>query len=133
MEKFLLDIAIILFVAVFILFLCSKIKIPTIIGLFITGVLAGPHCLGLINNPEEINMLADIGAILLLFIIGLEFSLDNLSKFKKIFFIGGISQIFVTLVVMFITMRLLGNSNNVSIFFGLIVGLSSTAIAFKIL
>jgi CPA2 family monovalent cation:H+ antiporter-2 len=132
-EKFLLDIAIILFVAVFILFLCSKIKIPTIIGLFITGVLAGPHCLGLINNPEEINMLADIGAILLLFIIGLEFSLDNLSKFKKIFFIGGISQIFVTLVVMFITMRLLGNSNNVSIFFGLIVGLSSTAIAFKIL
>lgn len=133
MEKFLLDIAILLFVAVFVLLICAKIKVPTIIGLFITGVLAGPHCLKLISNPEEINMLADIGAILLLFIIGLEFSLDNVAKFKKIFFIGGFSQILVTSVVMFITMKLLGNPNNVSIFFGLIVSLSSTAIVFKIL
>ena len=133
MEHFLLNIAVLLLVAVFVLLLCSKIKIPTIIGLFIAGVLAGPHCLKLISNPEEINMLADIGAILLLFIIGLEFSLENVAKFKKIFFIGGISQLFVTLVVMYFTMKLLGNPNNVSVFFGLIVGLSSTAIVFKIL
>jgi CPA2 family monovalent cation:H+ antiporter-2 len=133
MESFLLNIAVLLFVAVFVLLICAKVKVPTIIGLFITGVLAGPHCLKLISNPEEINMLADIGAILLLFIIGLEFSLDNVAKFKKIFFIGGFSQILVTLGVMFITMKLLGNPNNVSIFFGLIVSLSSTAIVFKIL
>lgn len=133
MEKFLLDIAVLLFVAVFVLLICVKVKVPTIIGLFIAGVLAGPHCLKLISNPEEINMLADIGAILLLFIIGLEFSLDNVAKFKKIFFIGGFSQILVTLIVMFITMKLLDNPNNVSIFFGLIVSLSSTAIVFKIL
>lgn len=133
MEKFLLDIAILLLITVFVLLICVKIKVPTIIGLFIAGVLSGPYCLKLINNPDEINMLADIGAILLLFIIGLEFSLDNVSKFKKIFFIGGISQILVTLLVMFTTMKLLGNPNKVSIFFGLIVSLSSTAIVFKIL
>ncbi|MDY6820635.1 MAG: cation:proton antiporter [Deferribacterota bacterium] len=133
MEAFLSNIALLLFLSVFVLLVCARIRVPSIIGLFIVGVISGPYGLGLINDPDEINMLADIGAILLLFIIGLEFSIENILKFKKIFFIGGICQLLSTFIVMFILMKIMGNPNNVSAFFAMIVGLSSTAIVFKLL
>jgi CPA2 family monovalent cation:H+ antiporter-2 len=132
-ERILFDISILLVVSILILFLCSRFKIPTIIGFFGAGVFSGPYGLALINDITEVNILSDVGIVLLLFTIGLEFSLDNISKFKKIFFAGGFSQIFVTFTVLFCTMKVLGNPAKVSIFFGLIVALSSTAIVFKLL
>ena len=79
METHLLnDILIIFGLSIIVLFLCHRIKVPTIVGFLLTGVLVGPHGLGLIEAIEDVNVLAEIGVILLLFTIGIEFSFENL-------------------------------------------------------
>ncbi|MDY6904638.1 MAG: cation:proton antiporter [Thermodesulfobacteriota bacterium] len=62
-----------------------RFNVPAIVGFLITGVLAGPHGLGLIGAEyvHDIEILAELGVVLLLFTIGIEFSLDNLMKIKR--------------------------------------------------
>lgn len=59
------------------------------IGFLLTGVLAGPHGLGLVGDAHQVEMFAEIGVILLLFVIGMELSLEELQRLKKPVFIGG--------------------------------------------
>ena len=61
-----------------VVYVSHRLKLPVIVGLLITGVLAGPHALGLISAIDEVEQLAKIGVILLLFTIGIEFSLRKL-------------------------------------------------------
>ena len=71
---FLGDIAIIFGLAVGVVFVCYRLKIPAIVGFLLTGILAGPHGLALIESTEQVQVIAEFGVILLLFSIGLEFS-----------------------------------------------------------
>ncbi|WP_462273133.1 cation:proton antiporter domain-containing protein, partial [Methanohalophilus sp.] len=64
------DIIIIFGISIFVLYICNKLHISVIVGFLITGILVGPYGLGFINNPDNINILAEIGIILLLFTIG---------------------------------------------------------------
>jgi CPA2 family monovalent cation:H+ antiporter-2 len=97
----------------------------------ITGVLIGPYGLGLIRNTEGIELMAEIGVALLLFTIGLEFSLRRLLEMKRLVLLGGSLQ--VVLSVLFVTAIAygLGRSVRQSIFFGFLFALSSTAIVLK--
>ena len=72
-----------------VLFVCHRIKAPTIVGFLITGILAGPQGLGLIQATEQVAAMADIGVILLLFSVGIEMSLKDLLKIKKYVLVGG--------------------------------------------
>jgi monovalent cation:H+ antiporter-2, CPA2 family len=127
------DIVVILGLAVVVLLVFQKAKIPPIIGFLITGTIAGPYGLSLINAPENVEILAEIGVILLLFVIGLEFSIKNLSAIKKAVFLGGSTQVILTIISVTGVAMLLGYASNQAIFLGFLLSLSSTAIVLKLL
>lgn len=127
------DIVIIFALAIGVLYGCHQLRIPAIVGFLLTGVLAGPHGFALIGAVHEVESLAEIGVVLLLFTIGLEFSMKNLWQLKRSVLLGGSFQVFVTLLVTFAIARALGQDTGRSIFLGFLVSLSSTAIVLKLL
>lgn len=127
------DIVIILGLSVGVLFLCHRFRIPSIVGFLLTGILAGPYGLGLISGIHEVELLAEIGVVLLLFTIGIEFSLKELLQIRKTVFLGGSLQVLLTIALSSSIARLLGISINKSVFLGFIIALSSTAIVLKVL
>lgn len=127
------NISILLAFAILVLLICYRFKIPEIIGLLLTGVLAGPHVLKLFTNTTEIDYFAEIGVVLLLFTIGMEFSFKNLIELKREFLIGGTLQVAFTAVVTFVLCYVLGVSFATSVLVGFLISLSSTAIVLRIL
>ncbi|MGC9344094.1 MAG: cation:proton antiporter [Bacteroidales bacterium] len=127
------DIVIIFALASFVIWLFHKLKIPAIIGFLLTGVLTGPHAFGLVQSVDEIEVLAEIGVVLLLFTIGIEFSLKNLIKSRRVVFIGGFLQVFLTGGITTLISYLAGRNISESVFFGFLVALSSTAVVLKVL
>ncbi|MCJ8166320.1 cation:proton antiporter [Pontibacter sp. E15-1] len=127
------DIVIILGLAVVVILLFQRFRFPTILGFLATGVIAGPHGLSLINATHDIEILAEVGVILLLFIIGMEFSLRSLAMIKRTVLLGGTVQVMATIGLVWVVMLLLDFSNSESIFMGFLIALSSTAIVLKLL
>ncbi len=127
------DIVIIFSLSTLVNFLFTKIKIPTIIGYLLTGIVAGPHALAIIQSLKEIELMAEIGIILLLFSIGLEFSLNHLLKIRKIVFWGGLLQFVTTTIATLFIARMFNLNWHSALFIGLITALSSTAVVLKIL
>ena len=125
------DLLIILLVSVPVAFLCLRLKLPLLVGLMLTGIAIGPYGLGLIKEVETIEVLAEIGVMLLLFTIGLEFSLSRLREMKKLVMLGGGLQVVITVAVFAGVAVLFGRGANQAIFFGFLVALSSTAIVLK--
>ncbi|MFZ4524371.1 MAG: cation:proton antiporter [Chlorobium sp.] len=125
--------------AVAIILIFQQLKIPPVIGLIFTGILLGPSGIGAVYDQKMISTLAELGVVLLLFAIGLEFSVDDLKKLKKIVMVGGIVQILVTaLAISFLSwwfMYAIGHGITVSsaAFLGFTFSVSSTAICLKIL
>lgn len=127
------DIIILLGFSVVIVFVLQRLKLPSIIGFLLTGVIIGPSGFSLIKAVEEVEILSEIGVILLLFVIGMELSIKQLVSIKKTVFIGGFLQVGITVVVASLVYHLLGNSWNESVFVGFLFSLSSTAIVLKTL
>jgi monovalent cation:H+ antiporter-2, CPA2 family len=127
------DIFIIFGVAVAVAFLCHRLRIPTIVGLIAAGVIAGPYGLGLVHDTHAVEQLAEIGVIFLLFTIGLEFSIESITRVKRLFFVGGPLQVLGTAVPVFLLMRLAGYDVPASILVGLLGSISSTAIVLRLL
>ena len=126
------DILVIFGLSVIILFICHKLKVPVIVGFLLTGILAGPYGLGLVKAIDEVEVLAEVGVVLLLFTIGMEFSLEKLLKIKKSVLLGGSLQVLITLIVSFFIVRQFGQVIGRSIFIGFLISLSSTAIVMKL-
>jgi CPA2 family monovalent cation:H+ antiporter-2 len=126
------DAVIIIGLSVIALLLFRKIKIPAILAFFITGLLAGPHGLGLVPI-DEVNILAELGVIFLLFTIGMEFSLEKFSQIKRYVLIGGSLQLTLTLAAVYFICLILGINTSESIFIGLLISFSSTAVVLRLL
>ena len=127
------DILILLGFSVVIVFVLQRLKLPSIIGFLLTGVIIGPYGLSLIKAVEQVETLSEVGVILLLFVIGMELSIKQLVSIKKTVFIGGFLQVGLTVGVAALVYNLLGNSWNESVFVGFLFSLSSTAIVLKTL
>ncbi|PWD99826.1 cation:proton antiporter domain-containing protein [Marinilabilia rubra] len=127
------DILIIFALSTLVNFIFTKIKIPSIVGYLLTGVLAGPHLTGVISSVENIEVLAEIGVVLLLFTIGLEFSLKHLIKIRKIVFWGGFLQFSLTTLIVLGISRMYNLDFRGALFVGFLTALSSTAVVLKIL
>ena len=121
--------AMILITAVIVLLIFNKLKLPTMIGLFITGIVIG-H---VINDTSMISTLSELGVVFLLFIIGLEFSIEKFSAIKHYALFGGILQVSLTTVLVTLLGLGLGLALNSAIFLGFLVAFSSTAIVMKIM
>ena len=127
------DLALLLIVSLPINLFFHKIKLPSVMGYLIAGVLIGPYGLKLISDVVSVKELAELGVVLLLFVIGLEFSLGRLLKnLASILGIGGL-QLGLTTALVWLISREMGFQQNQSIAFGLIVALSSTAIVLKMI
>jgi monovalent cation:H+ antiporter-2, CPA2 family len=114
-------------------FLFSKIKVPTILGYLLTGIIVGPSFLGVINANDEIELMAEIGVVMLLFTIGIEFSLNHLLKIRRIVFLGGFLQLLFTVVVFMLVSVEYKIDWRGALFIGFLSALSSTAVVLKIL
>ncbi len=127
------DIVIIFGLAVAVLLLFHFLRLPAVVGLLLTGILAGPHGFGLIGAVHEVEVLAEIGVILLLFTIGIEFSFKKLIEIKKQVVVGGSLQVGMTIIAVFFIARQFGLSSPEAIFYGFLISLSSTAIVLRLI
>src|SRR5574344_1977023 len=93
------DLLIIFGLSIPVVFTFSKLKIAPLIGFLLAGILAGPFGFGLIREIENIEFLAEIGVVLLLFTIGIEFSLRDLLQLRRIVIFGGGLQLSITSVI----------------------------------
>ncbi len=126
------DIVLLLLASLPIVFVCGRLRLPTIIGYMLTGVVIGPSGLGVIGDVHAVETLAEIGVVLLLFTIGLEFSLAKLLAMQRVVFLGGGIQVGLTIVAaMLLAHWGLGLGWSSAIFAGFLVALSSTAIVLK--
>ncbi|MBX3293777.1 MAG: cation:proton antiporter [Acidobacteria bacterium] len=125
------DLLIILLASVPVAFLCVRLKLPLIAGFMVAGMAIGPYGLGLIKNTGAIEVLAEIGVMLLLFTIGLEFSPTRLKEMRRNVLIGGGLQVTITIAAVTLVAFLLGRAWNQALFFGFLIALSSTAIVLK--
>jgi len=127
------DIVIIFALSTFVNLLFTRLKVPTVVGYLITGIVAGPHLLALVHEEHNIEILAEIGVILLLFTIGLEFSLKHLVRIRRIVFFGGLMQVSLTAVVFYALSSLFELDWKGSLFMGFLIALSSSALVLKLL
>jgi CPA2 family monovalent cation:H+ antiporter-2 len=135
MEQFAIikDIVIILLVSIPIIFIFKKLNIPSIVGFLIAGMIIGPFGFQLITEVKQIEVMAEVGVILLLFTIGLEVSIGNLMKMKRLMLFAGGLQILITTAAAAIIFSMLGLPVSRSIYLGMLISLSSTAIVLKLL
>ncbi len=127
------DIVIIFGLAVVVLLLFHFLRLPSVVGFLLTGILAGPYGFGLISAVHEVEVLAEIGVILLLFTIGIEFSFKKLIEIKKQVVFGGALQVGLTILAVFFIGRRLNLSSPEAIFYGFLISLSSTAIVLRLI
>jgi CPA2 family monovalent cation:H+ antiporter-2 len=126
------DIVVILLVALPIIFLFKKINLPSIVGFLIAGMIIGPFGFNLIRSIDEVEVMAEIGVMILMFTIGLEVSFSQLVKIKKFLIVAGGLQFILTVLIGTLIFYFLNIEVRLAIFYGLLLSLSSTAIVLKI-
>ncbi len=113
--------------------LVQQLRQPLILGYIFAGIVIGPHAAGLVGDIHEIELLAEIGVALLLFALGLEFSLGDLKPVRKIAIYGTLIQISLTMIVGYGIALWLGWDWRSAIWFGALISLSSTMVTLKTL
>lgn len=120
-------------VGALIAYICSRLGLVPIVGFLVAGVVIGPNALGLVTNQALVDQAAELGVMLLLFTIGIEFSLERLARIQGLIFGGGGLQVALATAVTAGGVMLAGGSWQAGIFSGFLVALSSTAIVTKLL
>ncbi len=113
--------------------LARLLRLPVIVGYLVGGIAIGPFGFALVQDMVTIESLANIGVILLLFTIGLEFSLKELKRMGRVAILGGIAQIVLTAAVGLLLGKTIGIPLTGAIFFGFLIALSSTMVVLKLL
>ena len=120
-------------VSIAVVFLFHQFRLPSIAGFLVAGALIGPHGFNLIGDVGTVQVLAEIGVVLLLFTIGIEFSLVQLASLRRILFLAGPIQVGSVLLITWVAAMGVGLTWQEGIFWGCLVSLSSTAIVLKAL
>ena len=111
----------------------ERLRQPAIVGYILAGALLGPSGLGFVQDREGIDSLAELGVLMLLFLIGMELSARAFRRVWVLALITTIVQISVSVGIMLVAAQVLGLSNPAAVLFGFVIALSSTAVAVKIL
>ena len=119
-------------VALLFVVVLARARVPSVVAFMLAGVVAGPDAAGIISTPEEVEMLAEIGIVLLLFTVGLDFSLAAMKQIWRTILAAGTLQIVGTAGLVGAALYAAGGvSVRLAVFVGLFVALSSTAIVLK--
>ncbi len=111
----------------------TRLKQPPILGYILAGILLGPSGIGLVESREPVNILAELGVLLLLFVVGMEL---NLRVFKKAWAVTTLCtalQVIASLAITFLIGPLFGWTTGFSLLIGFVISLSSTAVVVKML
>ena len=129
------DFAVIMIIAAIMLIITYKLRQPMVIGYILAGMVIGPSTppFTLIQSVETVNVFAELGIIMLLFVIGTEFPIAKLKSVSKTSVIVGIPELLGTLLIVFLIAQTLGFSFFDSIFIALAVSITSTVVTIKIL
>ncbi|MDQ3961731.1 MAG: cation:proton antiporter, partial [Thermoproteota archaeon] len=129
------DIAVIMIVAAIMLAITFKLKQPMVIGYIIAGMIIGPHTppFSLVRSPETLNLFAELGIIMLLFVTGTEFPLAKLRSVGKISIATALAEMLGTLLIVFFIAQSLGFQFYDSLFLALALSITSTVITIRIL
>jgi monovalent cation:H+ antiporter-2, CPA2 family len=116
-----------------VVFVFHQFRLPSIAGFLVAGALIGPYGLNLISDIGTVQALAEIGIVLLLFTIGIEFSLVHLVSMRRLMFLAAPIQVGGVLLIAWLGAMLVGLSWQQGMFWGFLFSLSSTAIVLKTL
>ena len=125
------DLAVIFAGSLLVILLFHRLKLPALPGFIVAGMILGPNALGLVSDPHRVESLAEVGVILLLFTIGIEFSLSRLKEMGRQVLVGGLGQMGFTVVATVAAGIAFLPSWRVALFLGFLIALSSTAIVLK--
>lgn len=109
----------------------ARLRLPAVAGLLLAGAVLGPHALGAVHSVAAIEILSELGVVLLLFTIGLEFSLARLRNIFRQVALGGLLQLGFTFIATYAIARAVGRPSGEAVLLGFIFGLSSTAIVLR--
>ena len=126
------DLVVLVGIAIPVVALATRLRVPTIVGFLLTGMAIGPYGFGLIRELTSVQELAEIGVILLLFSIGLELSLTRTLRLGRVLVQAGGIQVVSTLAVVAAVAVVLGAPLSHAVVFGALAALSSTAIVLKV-
>src|SRR6266566_1342041 len=127
------DLAVIFAGSLLVILVFYRLKLPALPGFIVAGILLGPNALGLVSDPRDVEGLAEVGVILLLFTIGIEFSLSRLKEMGRQIFAAGFSQMAFTVAAALAVGFAFLDNWRVALFLGFLIALSSTAIVLKVL
>ena len=127
------DIVVIFGLAIAVIFICHRLHIPVIVGFLLTGIFTGPYGLGVVKAVHEVEIFAEVGVVLLLFTIGIEFSLQRLLQIRKSVLLGGSLQVLLTILATLFIIMQFGQAFSKAVFIGFLVALSSTVIVLKLI
>jgi len=128
---FLKDLVIVFGAALIVVAVLGRLRVPSIAGYIIAGILIGPAALGLIGDVRQTEVLAEVGVVLLLFGLGLELSLERIRRLWRAVAIGGAIQVGTTVLCVTLVGRALGIETPHAVFVGFVIAVSSTAIVLR--
>ncbi|HAD49651.1 MAG TPA: potassium transporter, partial [Idiomarina sp.] len=118
-------------VAVVLVWAFRRIKLPAILAYLCAGIIAGPHVMGWISDPDEYHLIAELGIVLLLFSLGLEFSLPKMIAMRRLVFGLGAAQVLGSLLIFLVVGFLLLGNWTAALAIAGALALSSTAVVIK--
>jgi len=130
---FLQDMVVILAAAVAVVAVLRHLRMPSIAGFILAGTVVGPHALGLVRDLHQVEILAELGVMLLLFGIGLELSLSRVRRLWQPILFGGSVQMGASILVVVALSLLFGRDIRSGLLLGFVVAVSSTAIVLRAL
>jgi CPA2 family monovalent cation:H+ antiporter-2 len=128
------DLAVIMFVAAIMMAITYKLKQPMVIGYILAGMIIGPYTLpfSLVSNIETINLMAELGIIMLLFGVGTEFPIAKLRSIGRVSLVVALSEALGTLMIVFFIAQTLGFSFFDSLFLALALSITSTVVTVRV-
>jgi CPA2 family monovalent cation:H+ antiporter-2 len=111
----------------------ARLKQPPILGYILAGILLGPSGMGLIQSREQVGLLAELGVLLLLFVVGMDLSLRTFKKVWVVSTLCTVLQISASIIITGFLAKLFGWSFGLSLLLGFVLSLSSTAVVVKML
>jgi CPA2 family monovalent cation:H+ antiporter-2 len=130
---YLTDLCALLVTAASVAYVSHRLGLVPIVGFLLAGVLVGPHALGLVRSPAVVEGAAELGVLLLLFTIGIEFSLERLARITRLIVVGGGLQVVLVTAAVAALLASFGVGWRTGVFSGFLAALSSTAIVTKLL
>jgi CPA2 family monovalent cation:H+ antiporter-2 len=129
------DFAVIMIIAAVMLIITHKLKQPMVIGYILAGMIIGPYTppFSLISSIQTVNVLSELGIIMLLFVIGTEFPIAKLKSVSKVSIIVALPESMGTLLIVFFISQTLGFSFFDSMFLALAMSITSTVVTIRIL